>query len=162
MTKNRVKEKQFQQDVMIVAVGQYLRYNLRYREVEEMLDDRGINVSHTTIYRWVQESGKLLHQIQKMKNKKCFYSWKMDEKYIKINGKWHYLYRAIDADGLTLVIWLRKKRDTQEAYDILKRLVKYFDEPNVVVTDKDDSITSAIKKLKEYGIYPGTEHRTNK
>ncbi|HII4211174.1 TPA: IS6-like element IS1216 family transposase, partial [Enterococcus faecium] len=154
--------KQFQQDVIIVAVGYYLRYNLSYREVQEILYDRGINVSHTTIYRWVQEYGKLLYQIWKKKNKKSFYSWKMDETYIKIKGKWHYLYRAIDADGLTLDIWLRKKRDTQAAYAFLKRLVKQFDEPKVVVTDKAPSITSAFKKLKEYGFYQGTEHRTIK
>ena len=69
---------------------------------QEILYDRGINVSHTTIYRWVQEYGKLLYQIWKKKNKKSFYSWKMDETYIKIKGKWHYLYRAIDADGLII------------------------------------------------------------
>ncbi|EPA0837842.1 IS6-like element IS1216 family transposase, partial [Enterococcus hirae] len=69
---------------------------------------------------------------------------------------------AIDADGLTLDIWLRKKRDTQAAYAFLKRLVKQFDEPKVVVTDKTPSITSAFKKLKEYGFYQGTEHRTIK
>ena len=159
---NHFKGKQFQQDVIIVAVGYYLRYNLSYREVQEILYDRGINVSHTTIYRWVQEYGKLLYQIWKKKNKKSFYSWKMDETYIKIKGKWHYLYRAIDADGLTLDIWLRKKRDTQAAYAFLKRLVKQFDEPKVVVTDKAPSITSAFKKLKEYGFYQGTEHRTIK
>ncbi|HBM8832817.1 TPA: IS6-like element IS1216 family transposase, partial [Enterococcus faecium] len=66
------------------------------------------------------------------------------------------------ADGLTLDIWLRKKRDTQAAYAFLKRLVKQFDEPKVVVTDKAPSITSAFKKLKEYGFYQGTEHRTIK
>ncbi len=83
---NHFKGKQFQQDVIIVAVGYYLRYNLSYREVQEILYDRGINVSHTTIYRWVQEYGKLLYQIWKKKNKKSFYSWKMDETYIKIIG----------------------------------------------------------------------------
>jgi putative transposase len=74
---NHFKGKQFQQDVIIVAVGYYLRYNLSYREVQEILYDRDINVSHTTIYRWVQEYGKLLYQIWKKKNKKSFYSWKM-------------------------------------------------------------------------------------
>ena len=95
------KGKQFQKDVIIVAVGYYLRYNLSYREVQEILYDRGIHVCHTTIYRWVQEYGKILYQIWKKKNKQSFYSWKMDETYIKIKGKWHYLYRAIDVDGLT-------------------------------------------------------------
>lgn len=105
---NHFKGKQFQQDVIIVAVGYYLRYNLSYREVQELLYDRGINVCHTTIYRWVQEYSKILYHL--WKNKQSFYSWKMDETYIKIKGRWHYLYRAIDADGLTLDIWLRKKR----------------------------------------------------
>lgn len=107
---NHFKGKQFQQDVIIVAVGYYLRYNLSYREVQELLYDRGINVCHTTIYRWVQEYSKILYHLWKKKNKQSFYSWKMDETYIKIKGRWHYLYRAIDADGLTLDIWLRKKR----------------------------------------------------
>ena len=86
--------------MIIVAVGYYLRYNLSYREVQEILYDRGINVSHTTIYRWVQEYGKLLYQIWKRKIKILLFM-EMDETYIKIKGKWHYLYRAIDADGLT-------------------------------------------------------------
>ncbi|SMK42776.1 Integrase core domain protein [Enterococcus faecium] len=159
---NHFKGKQFKKDVIIVAVGYYLRYNLSYREVQELLYDRGINVCHTTIYRWVQEYSKVLYYLWKKKNRQSFYSWKMDETYIKIKGRWHYLYRAIDADGLTLDIWLRKKRDTQAAYAFLKRLVKQFDEPKVVVTDKAPSITSAFKKLKEYGFYQGTEHRTIK
>ncbi|WP_195905446.1 IS6 family transposase, partial [Enterococcus faecium] len=93
------KGKQFQQDVIIVAVGYYLRYNLSYREVQEILYDRVINAFNTTIYRWVYEYGKLFYRIWKKTNKKSFYSWKMDETYIKIKGKWNYLYRAIDADG---------------------------------------------------------------
>lgn len=93
------------------------------------------------------------------------YSIKIGKRKIKnpfIHGKWYYLYRAIDADGLTLDIWLRKKRDTQAAYAFLKQLVKQFDEPKVVITDKAPSITSAFKKLKECGFYQGKEHRTIK
>lgn len=124
--------------------------------------DRGINVSHTTIYRWGQEYGKLLYHIWKKKNKKSFYSWKIDETYIKIKGKWHYLYRAIDADGLTLDIRLRKKGNTQAAHAFLKRLVKQFGEPKDIVTDKAPSIKSAFNKLKKHGFYKNTEHRTVK
>lgn len=162
MKMNHFKGKQFQKDVIIVAVGYYLRYNLSYRDVQEILYNRGINVSHTTVYRWVQEYGKLLYNIWKRKNKQSIYSWKMDETYIKIKGKWHYLYRAIDADDLTLDIWLRKKRDTQAAYAFLKRLVKQFDEPRVLVTDKAPSIASVFKKLQAHGFYQRTEHRTVK
>lgn len=142
---NHFKGKQFKKDVIIVAVGYYLRYNLSYREVQELLYDRGINVCHTTIYRWVQEYSKVLYDLWKKKNRQSFYSWKMDETYIKIKGRWHYLYRAIDADGLTLDIWLRKKRDTQ-----------------AIVTDKAPSLGSAFRKLQSVGLYTKTEHRTVK
>ncbi|MGF1399252.1 IS6 family transposase [Streptococcus infantarius] len=141
---NHFKEKQFQQDVIIVAVGYYLRYNLSYREVQEILYDRGINVSHTTIYRWVQEYSKVL-----------YYLWKKKR-------RWHYPYRAIDADGLTLDIWLRKKRDTQAAYAFLKRLHKQLGEPKAIVTDKAPSLGSAFRKLQSVGLYTKTEHRTVK
>ena len=150
---NHFKGKQFKKDVIIVAVGYYLRYNLSYREVQELLYDRGINVCHTTIYRWVQEYSKVLYYPWKKKNRQSFYSWKMEETYIKIKGRWHYLYRAIDADGLTLDIWLRKKRDTQAAYAFLKRLHKQFGEPRAIVTDKAPSLGSAFRKLQSVGLY---------
>ena len=86
---NHFKGKQFKKDVIIVAVGYYLRYNLSYREVQELLYDRGINVCHTTIYRWVKEYSKVLYYLWKKKNRQSFYSWKMDETYIKIKGRWH-------------------------------------------------------------------------
>ena len=85
---NYFKGKQFQKDVIIVAVGYYLRYNLSYREIQELLYDRGINVCDTTIYRWVQEYSKVLYHLWKKKNRQSFYSWKMDETYIKIKGRW--------------------------------------------------------------------------
>lgn len=86
----------------------------------------------------------------------------MDETYIKIKRKRHYLYRAIDVDGLTLDIWLRKKRDTQAVYAFLKRLKKQFGEPKILVIDKVSSISSAFKRLQKYGLYIRTEHRTVK
>ena len=148
---NHFKGKQFKKDFIIVAVGYYLRYNLSYREVQELLYDRGINVCHTTIYRWVKEYSKVLYYLWKKKNRQSFYSWKMDETYIKIKGRWHYLYRAIDADGVTLDIWLRKKRDTQAAYAFLKRFHKQFVEPKAIVTDKAPSLGSAFRKLQSVG-----------
>jgi putative transposase len=86
----------------------------------------------------------------------------MDETYIKIKGRWHYLYRAIDADGLTLDIWLRKKRDTQAACAFLKWLYKQFGQPRVIVTDKALFIGSAFRRLQHNGLYVKTEHRTVK
>lgn len=99
---NHFKDKQIQKDGIIVAVGYYFRYNLSYREVQELLYDRGIYVCHTTIYRWGQEYSKILYHLWKKKNRQSFYSLKIDETYIKIKGRWNYLYHPIDSDGLTL------------------------------------------------------------
>ena len=79
---NHFKGKQFKKDVIIVAVGYYLRYNLSYREVQELLYDRGINVCHTTIYRWVQEYSKVLYYLWKKKNTRLR-AWRPFEEYIK-------------------------------------------------------------------------------
>ena len=100
MTMNHFKGKQFQQDVIIVAVGYYLRYNLSYREVQEILYDRGINVSHTTIYRWVQEYGKRLYQIWKKKNKtkrKKSHKTRFPSFYMYIFRLFHYNFRCLIA-----------------------------------------------------------------
>ena len=96
------KEKQFQQNIIMVAVDYYLRYNLSYREVAEIMADRGIIICHTTIYRWVQEYSHIIYCLWRKRNKSTSDSWRMDETYIKVKGKWKYLYRAIDLSGLTL------------------------------------------------------------
>ncbi len=98
------KGKQFKQDIIVVAVGYYLRYNLSYRDVSEILRERGIDVCHPTVYRWVQEYSKVAYCLRKKLNRTASDSWRMDEPYIKVKGKWHYLYRAIDSSGLTLDI----------------------------------------------------------
>lgn len=156
------KGNQFQKDVIILAVGYYLRYNLSYREIVELLRDRGVTVCHTTIQRWVKEYGPLLYQEWKKHNKSATSHWKMDETYIKIKGKWHYLYRAIDSEGMTLDIWLRRKRDANSAYAFFKRLLKQFGAPRVIVTDKAPSIKAAFNQLQKQGCYAQTEHRTIK
>lgn len=159
---NHFKGKQFQQDVIIVAVGYYLRYNLSYREVQELLYDRGINVVTLRFIGGFKNTVKSSIISGKRKINSPSIRGKWMKFYIKIKGRWHYLYRAIDADGLTLDIWLRKKRDTQAAYAFLKRLHKQFGQPRVIVTDKAPSIGSAFRKLQRNGLYTKTEHRTVK
>ncbi|HHB0225204.1 TPA: IS6 family transposase, partial [Staphylococcus aureus] len=123
---NYFRYKQFDKDVITVAVGYYLRYALSYRDISEILRERGVNVHHSTVYRWVQEYAPILYQIWKKKHKKAYYKWHIDETYIKIKGKWCYLYSAINADGYTLDIWVRKQRDNHAAYAFIKRLIKQF------------------------------------
>ncbi|HDR3494096.1 IS6 family transposase [Bacillus wiedmannii] len=156
------KGKQFKKDIILVAVGYYCRFSLCYRDVSEILKERGVSVHPTTIMRWVHEYGHLIYQIWKKKNKSVELSWKLDETYIKIKGEWRYLYRAIDKEGYTLDIQLRKKRDYHAAYVFMKRLVKTFGEPTVLTTDKAPALLCAFKKLKEQGFYKRTTHCTVK
>ncbi|UEX90348.1 IS6 family transposase [Staphylococcus ratti] len=155
---NYFRYKQFDKDVITVAVGYYLRYALSYRDISEILSERGVNVHHSTVYRWVQEYAPILYQIWKKKYKKAYYKWRADETYIKIKGKWCYLYRAIGADGHTLDIW----RDNHAAYAFIKRLIKQFGKPQMIITDQAPSTKAAMSKLiKDFKLNPNC-HCTSK
>ncbi|RVU60177.1 IS6 family transposase, partial [Bacillus thuringiensis] len=131
-------------------------------DVSELLRERGISVHPTTIMRWVHEYGNLIYQIWKKKNKSAHLVWHLDETYIKVKGEWRYLYRAIDTEGHTLDIQLRKKRNHQAAYMFMKRLVKAFGEPTILTTDKAPALLCALTKLKHNGLYVHTKHCTVK
>ncbi|MEW4236765.1 IS6 family transposase [Bacillus thuringiensis] len=156
------KGKQFKKDIILVAVGYYCRFSLSYRDVSEILKERGVSVHPTTIMRWVHEYGNLIYQIWKKKNKSAHHTWHLDETYIKVKGEWRYLYRAIDGDGHTLDVQLRRTRDHQAAYMFMKRLVKAFGEPSVLTTDKAPALLCAFKKLKKDNYYTHTKHCTIK
>ena len=111
----------------MVAVGYYCRFALSYRDVSEILKERGISVHPTTIMRWVHEYGNLIYQIWKKKNKTAHPVWHLDETYIKVKGEWCYLYRAIDGDGHTLDIQLRRTRDYEATRQSFWRTIGSYD-----------------------------------
>ncbi|EOQ09082.1 IS6 family transposase [Bacillus cereus] len=156
------KGKQFKKDIILVAVGYYCRFSLSYRDVSELLKERGISVHPTTIMRWVHEYGNLIYQIWKKKPKSVHHVWHVDETYIKVKGEWRYLYRAIDGDGHTLDIQLRKTRDHKAAYMFMKRLLQAFGEPTVLTTDKAPALLCAFRKLQKDDYYTHTKHCTIK
>ena len=156
------KGKQFKKDIILVAVGYYCRFSLSYRDVSEILKERGVSVHPTTIMRWVHEYGNLIYQIWKKKNKFAYHAWHLDKTYIKVKGQWCYLYRAIDSDVHTLDFQLRKALDHQAAYAFMKRLVKHFGEPSVLTTDKAPALLCALKKLQKEDFYTHTTHCTVK
>ncbi|PGC44768.1 IS6 family transposase [Bacillus toyonensis] len=156
------KGKQFKKDIILVAVGYYCRFSLSYRDVSEILQERGISVHPTTIMRWVHEYGSLIYQVWKEKNSTPHHAWHIDETYIKVKSEWCYLYRAIDSDGHTLDSQLRKTRDHQAAYMFMKRLVQAFGEPTILTSDKAPALLCAFKKLKKNGFYARTKHCTIK
>src|SRR6266849_3180345 len=109
------KWRHFEAEIILLCVRWYLRYSLSYRDLEEMMLERGLQVDHTTIYRWVQRYTPELDKRCRSHLKATNDSWRVDETYIKIKGTWTYLYRAIDSEGNTLEFLLSPTRDAEAA-----------------------------------------------
>ncbi len=109
------KWRHFEAEIILLCVRWYLRYSLSYRDLEEMMLERGLSVDHTTIYRWVQRYAPELEKRCRPHLKACNDSWRVDETYIKIKKTWMYLYRAVDSEGNTLEFLLSPTRDAEAA-----------------------------------------------
>ena len=109
------KWRQFEPEVILLAVGWYLRFSLSYRDVEELLAERGLHVDHVTVWRWVQRYAPELQRCLRRHLKPTNDSWRMDETYVRVKGKWRYLYRAVDSTGATLDFLLSAKQDAAAA-----------------------------------------------
>jgi IS6 family transposase len=109
------KWRQFEPEVILLAVGWYLRFSLSYRDVEELLADRGLHADHVTVWRWVQRYAPEMERRLRSELKPTNDSWRVDETYIRVKGKWVYLYRAVDSTGATIDFLLSARRDTVAA-----------------------------------------------
>lgn len=159
---NWFKGRHFNQDIITVAVGYYFRFNLSYRDIVEIMADRSVSVHHTTIMRWVHHYGAIFKILWHRHKQPTSQSWRVDETYIKVNGIWGYLYRAIDNQGLTLDFSLRKQRDYLAAYHFLKRLLKAYGHPNCLVTDQYGATLKAIKQVAKEGLLDLKSHQCSK
>jgi IS6 family transposase len=120
----------------MVAVRWYLRYNLSYRDVEELLAERGIDADHVTVYRWVQRFTPLLADAARFTRRAPGSRWFVDETYVKVNGVWRYVYRAIDQHGQVIDVLLSARRDAAAARRFFTRALKALKVvPVEVVTD---------------------------
>jgi transposase, IS6 family len=116
MTTQRVfKWRHFEAEIIVLCVRWYLRYSLSYRDLEELMLERGIHVDHTTIYRWVQRYAPELEIRCRPHLKASNDSWRVDETYVKVKGIWMYLYRAVDSQGNTVEFLLSATRDAEAA-----------------------------------------------
>ena len=104
---NQLKWRHFHRDIILLNVRWYLAYPLSYRNLEEMMLDRGIHIDHTTLFRWVQAYSKSLATNFNKRKRPVSKSWRMDETYIKVGGVWRYLYRAVDKQGMTVDFLIR-------------------------------------------------------
>jgi transposase, IS6 family len=120
----------------MVAVRWYLRYGLSYRDVEELLAERGIEVDHVTVYRWVQRFTPLLIDAARPCRHVPGDRWFVDETYLKVAGRWVYLYRAIDQFGQVINVLISQKRDLAATRRFFTRALEHLPFPTEVVTDK--------------------------
>lgn len=149
------KGRHFKYEIIILAVRWYCKYGISYRDLEEMLSERGIKVDHSTIYRWVQYyAPKILDKLKWYWKPKLGYSWRVDETYVKVKGQWAYLYRALDKHGNTIDFYLSRTRNTNAAKRFLGKALKSLPDyahPRTINTDKNSTYIQAIKQLKEEG-----------
>ena len=146
----------FQPDIILLCIRWYLRYSLSYRDLEEMMLERGLHLDHTTIYRWVQHYAPELDRRCRPHLKTTADSRRVDETYVKIKGVWTYLYRAVDSAGNTLDFWLSETRDSEAAKRFFHKALTaaHTVTPRVINVDKNAAYPKALKELKAEGIVP--------
>jgi len=147
-------------EVIRLAVIMYVRFPLSLRNVEDLLHERGIYISHETIRYWWNRFGPMFASnfrrkcVQRLKSYSNW-QWHLDEMYVKINGEIHYLWRAVDHEGEVLVAVVTRKRDKQSALKLLRKLLRRYGNPETILTDKLKSDGAALRELGLSG------HETN-
>ncbi len=139
-------------EIIRLAVMMYVRFPLSLRNVEDLLHERGIDVCHETIRFWWNRFGPLFaaeirrKRVQKMRAYSNW-QWHLDEVFVKINGETHYLWRAVDHEGEVLESFVTKRRDRKAALKFLRKTMKRYGSPHVIVTDKLRSYYAAMKVI---------------
>jgi transposase-like protein len=145
------KWRHFEPVIITCAVGWYLRFSLSYRDVEELLTERGLPADHTTIWRWVQRYAPELHKRCRRELKPTNGSWRVDETYIRVKGKWAYLYRAVDSRGASIDFLLSAHRDAAAAKRFFQRALQTpsHPRPRVINVDGNPSYPKVVAELKQ-------------
>lgn len=148
----------FPAEVISHAVWLYFRFTLSFRDIEELLASRGVEVSYETIRQWCLKFGQSYANALRRRQPKRGDKWHLDEVYLTLNGKLHYLWRAVDQEGHLLDILVQSRRDRQAAKRFFRKLLKGLKcAPRVLITDKLKSYAAAKRE-----VLPGVEHRQHK
>src|SRR5260370_16368204 len=124
-----------------MAVGWYLRFSLSYRDVEELLQERGMSADHVTVWRWVQRYAPELDRRLRSHLKPTNKSWRVDETYIRVKGKWTYLYRAVDSAGASIDFLLSARRDAAAAKRFFQKALRSPNHPTPRAINLDKNPT---------------------
>jgi transposase-like protein len=148
----------FPPDVIVLAVRWYLRFGLSYRDVEELLVERGIEVAHVTVSRWVQRFMPLLAEAARPCRHSVGDCWQVDETYVKVAGRWRYVYRAIDQFGQVIDVFMAGRRDVKAARWFFERAISTTKViPSEVATDRAPTYPMVLEEL-----VPAPWHRTDR
>jgi IS6 family transposase len=152
----------FPPDVVLLAVRWYLRYGLSYRDVEELLAERGIDVDHVTIYRWVQRFTPLVIDAARPCRHSVGDRWFVDETYVKVAGVWRYVYRAVDQHGQIIDVLVSKQRNVPAATRFFETMLAGRARPKEVTTDLAAPLLRVIDELLPDALHDTTQFANNR
>jgi transposase-like protein len=141
----------FAEEIIVLCVRWYLRFSLSYRDLEDLMAERGLTLDHTTVWRWVQRYAPELDRRVRRELKRTGTSWRVDETYVGVAGRWMYLYRAVDSCGATLDFYLSEKRNAVAAKQFFGKVLSAANRPRprVINVDGNPSYPKVVKELKQ-------------
>jgi transposase, IS6 family len=147
------KGRQFTAEVILWAVRWYLMFPISYRDLELMLADRGVEIAHTTLFRWIQAYAPELEKRIRPQLRQSNGSWRVDETYVKVKGRWMYLYRAVDSCGQTIDFLLSAKRDAAAAKRFFRKALgqPHTVSPRTITVDKNPAYPCALSEMRQDG-----------
>jgi transposase-like protein len=159
------KRRRFPIEIILLCVRWYCKYGISYRDLAEMMQERGVTVDPSTIFRWVQRyAPEIEKRIRPYRGPRSG-SWRVDETYVRVGGHWKYLFRAVDKHGQLIAFMLSDRRNTNAAYRFLRKAIKAMSHypPSSITTDKLASYPKAIIRLQNEGLLQkDVVHRTSK
>ncbi|WP_262300351.1 IS6 family transposase [Microvirga sesbaniae] len=159
------KRRRFPVEMILLCVRWYCKYGISYRDLSEMMQERGVKVDPSTLFRWVQRYAPEIKKRMRPYKGHRSGSWRVDETYVRVGGRWRYLFRAVDKHGRLIASMLASRRDTGAAYRFLRKALRAVSDypPSAITTDKLASYPKAIRRLQNEGLLPqDVEHRTSK
>jgi len=159
------KRRRFPVEIILLCVRWYCKYGISYRDLAEMMSERGVSVNPSTIFRWVQRYAPEIERRVRPCQGPRSGSWRVDETYVRVGGRWRYLFRAVDKHGRLIASMLSDRRDTGAAYRFLRKALRVMSDhpPSSITTDKLASYPRAIRRLQKEGLLSNAvEHRTSK